>query len=153
MSEKKPGDYEVGYCKPPVATRFKPGQSGNPAGAKRKVTPTNLSEAISQALMKKQTVRINGRCRRIPRMEIIGEQITSQATSGDKSAIRDLLRHERDRLRYAPVPKADPDGPRKVVVSLNIGDEETQRRIEERMIEDGIQAARKKVGEEPSEDD
>jgi hypothetical protein len=37
-------------------------------------------------------------------------------------------------------------------VSLNIGDEETQRRIEERMIEDGIQAARKKVGE-PSEDD
>ncbi|MFM2257093.1 MAG: hypothetical protein RIQ28_940, partial [Pseudomonadota bacterium] len=43
MSEKKPGDYEVGYCKPPVATRFKPGQSGNPAGAKRKVAPTNLS--------------------------------------------------------------------------------------------------------------
>jgi hypothetical protein len=93
-------------------------------------------------------LRINGRCRRIPRMEIIGEQITSQATSGDKSAIRDLLRHERDRLRYAPVPKAEPDAPRKVVVSLNIGDEETQRRIEERMIEDGIQAARKRVGEE-----
>jgi hypothetical protein len=55
------------------------------------------------------------------------------------------------------VPKADPDAPRKVVVSLNIGDEETQRRIEARMIEDGIearmiedgiQAARKKVGEE-----
>jgi hypothetical protein len=32
-----------------------------------------------------------------------------------------------------------------VVVSLNIGDEEMQRRIEERMVEDGIQAARKKV--------
>jgi hypothetical protein len=80
MSEKKPGDYEVGYCKPPVATRFKPGQSGNPAGAKRKVTPTNLSQAIEQALMKKQTVRINGRRRRIPRMEIIGEQITSQVS-------------------------------------------------------------------------
>jgi hypothetical protein len=113
MSEKKPGDYEVGYCKPPVATRFKPGQSGNPAGAKRKVAPANLSEAINQALMKKQTVRINGRCRRIPRMEIIGEQITAQATSGDKSAIRDLLRHERDRLRYAPVPKAEPDARRR----------------------------------------
>ncbi len=86
---------------------------GNPAGAKRKVTPTNLSQAIEQALMKKQTVRINGRRRRIPRMEIIGEQIAAQATSGD---------------------------------------EETQRRIEERMIEDGIQAARRKVGEEPSDE-
>lgn len=26
------GDHEVGYAKPPVATRFKPGQSGNPRG-------------------------------------------------------------------------------------------------------------------------
>ena len=32
--------YEVGYGKPPVATRFKPGQSGNPKGAKRKVRPS-----------------------------------------------------------------------------------------------------------------
>ncbi len=25
-------DYEVGYCRPPLATRFRPGQSGNPRG-------------------------------------------------------------------------------------------------------------------------
>ena len=25
-------DYEVGYRKPPLATRFKKGQSGNPSG-------------------------------------------------------------------------------------------------------------------------
>jgi hypothetical protein len=25
-------DYEVGYGRPPIHTRFKPGQSGNPAG-------------------------------------------------------------------------------------------------------------------------
>jgi Family of unknown function (DUF5681) len=24
--------YEVGYCKPPIAPRFKPGRSGNPKG-------------------------------------------------------------------------------------------------------------------------
>ena len=27
-----PPKYEVGYGKPPAGTRFKPGQSGNPAG-------------------------------------------------------------------------------------------------------------------------
>ena len=26
--------YDIGHCRPPVATRFKPGQSGNPAGKK-----------------------------------------------------------------------------------------------------------------------
>jgi hypothetical protein len=30
MSEKDP--HEVGYARPPAATRFRPGQSGNPAG-------------------------------------------------------------------------------------------------------------------------
>jgi hypothetical protein len=38
-----PGSYEVGYSKPPVATRFKPGHSGNPRGrpkgAKNKCEP------------------------------------------------------------------------------------------------------------------
>lgn len=30
----RPG-YDVGYAKPPVGTRFKPGQSGNPKGRPR----------------------------------------------------------------------------------------------------------------------
>lgn len=55
------GDYEVGYGKPPVATRFKPGQSGNPKGARRKVRPSNLGEAVDAALMRRQTVMIDGK--------------------------------------------------------------------------------------------
>ena len=31
-----PGDYVVGRGRPPVASRFKPGQSGNPKGQPRK---------------------------------------------------------------------------------------------------------------------
>ena len=38
-SPKTSGDYEVGYGRPPVQSRFQPGQSGNPAG-KRKGQPT-----------------------------------------------------------------------------------------------------------------
>lgn len=37
--EKRDGDgaeeFEVGYCKPPQANRFKPGKSGNPRGRPR----------------------------------------------------------------------------------------------------------------------
>jgi len=28
--------YEIGYCKPPASTQFKPGQIGNPKGRKKK---------------------------------------------------------------------------------------------------------------------
>ena len=28
-------DYTIGYGRPPVATRFRPGQSGNPRGARK----------------------------------------------------------------------------------------------------------------------
>lgn len=38
MSDAREPGYIVGYCKPPVHTRFQPGKSGNPAGRpKRKV--------------------------------------------------------------------------------------------------------------------
>ena len=36
---KPPGQYDVGYGRPPVHSRFPPGQSGNPAG-RRKGQPT-----------------------------------------------------------------------------------------------------------------
>jgi hypothetical protein len=33
---ERPGDYDVGYAKPPKATQFKKGTSGNPKGRPRK---------------------------------------------------------------------------------------------------------------------
>lgn len=37
--DKLPVPYEVGYGKPPAATRFRKGQSGNPAGRPRRAKP------------------------------------------------------------------------------------------------------------------
>ena len=153
MSKKKPDDYEVGYCKPPVATQFKPGQSGNPAGAKRKAAPGSISEALHNALMKKEKVVVNGRRQRLTRCEIISEKLTIRATTGDAEATRDILRYERERLRYAPAQPPEPEQRRKVVVTLNLGDEEVTRRIQERMIEDGVKAAREKLENQPPDDE
>jgi hypothetical protein len=48
----QPHDYEVGYGKPPLETRFQKGQSGNPEGARRpratKSLPALLAEALSR---------------------------------------------------------------------------------------------------------
>ncbi len=148
MSSAKPRDYEVGYGKPPKATQFKPGQSGNPSGGNRKKAPTTLDEAMQQALQKKQVVMVNGKRKRLSRMTIISEQLTTRASSGDVAATKEVLRFERDRARRAPAQQPDPGQPRKVVVTLDLGDEETRRKIEEREIELALKATQEKLERE-----
>jgi hypothetical protein len=59
MKRKPPRDpdapYEIGYCKPPKHTRFKPGQSGYPSGRPR--GRRNLRTAVRDALKEKITMR------------------------------------------------------------------------------------------------
>lgn len=125
------GDYEVGYRKPPVATRFKPGQSGNPKGARRKVPPSNLGEAVDAALMRRQTVMINGKRKRMSRLEIMAERITLDAAKGDLEAQRELIKIHQFHT------KLERQSPRRgaadqiVDVHLKIGDEKTERKVEE----------------------
>jgi Family of unknown function (DUF5681) len=140
--------YEVGFCKPPKATQFKPGQSGNPSGGNRKKMPTSLDEAIQQALEKKQTVMVNGKRKRLTRLSIISEQLIARAASGDAAAMRELMRYARDRARRVSVQQPDLDEVREVEVTLNLGDEETRRKIEERQIEEGLKAARANLATE-----
>jgi hypothetical protein len=49
---QRAGDYEVGYGKPPLETRFQKGRSGNPEGTRRpretKSLPALLAEALSR---------------------------------------------------------------------------------------------------------
>jgi hypothetical protein len=49
-------DYEVGRGKPPVHSRFKKGQSGNPSGPR----PKNLAALLVEALNEKVVVTIDG---------------------------------------------------------------------------------------------
>jgi hypothetical protein len=54
-------DYEVGYAKPPVECRFKPGQSGNPRGrpkgSKNRPMPPELYEERLKAIILKEAYR------------------------------------------------------------------------------------------------
>jgi hypothetical protein len=44
---KGQGDYKIGYGKPPEHTRFRPGQSGNPAGRPRAAAHPNRQCAVT----------------------------------------------------------------------------------------------------------
>ena len=105
MSEDK-RDYEVGRGKPPVHTRFKKGQSGNPRGPR----PKNLSALLLDALNEKVVVTIDGERREITKREAIATQLVNKSTSADLRATKmltDMLK-DAEKKAGAPPPLAPP---------------------------------------------
>lgn len=79
-------DEKVGYGRPPKATRFAKGQSGNPSGRPKR-QKTSL-ELLRRELEKKVTVIEHGRQRRLTKAELITRQYVNGAVKGDKVALR-----------------------------------------------------------------
>jgi hypothetical protein len=83
----KPSD--VGYHKPPEATRFKPGKSGNPKG--RPKGSASLATDLSAELGEQITVREGGQPRRISKQRALVKSLMAKALQGDVRATTALL--------------------------------------------------------------
>lgn len=81
--------YEVGYGKPPKASRFKPGQSGNPKGRKKgKKSPARL---LKEILDEKITV-IEGQVeKKYSRLEAVFRQTVARTLKGEAKAASTLF--------------------------------------------------------------
>ena len=87
MSKKD--DYEVGYKKPPVATRFKKGQSGNPSGKPKKIAPELNPGKILQSIDNEEMiVKIEGKGKRMLKAEINFRQLFIKAIKGNLTDAR-----------------------------------------------------------------
>jgi Family of unknown function (DUF5681) len=82
-------DYEIGYKKPPVATRFKKGQSGNPGGKPKKIAPERNPGKILQSIDNEEMiVKVEGKRKRMPKAEIHFRQLFSKAIKGNLTDAR-----------------------------------------------------------------
>ena len=106
MSEDK-RDYEVGRGTPPVHTRFKKGQSGNPRGRPKKTLPGLLLAALNEPVF----VTIDGKRRKITKREVIVTQMVNNAAGADLRATKILIDMMKDIERKAGV--AAPPEPRR----------------------------------------
>jgi hypothetical protein len=86
-------EYKVGPGRPPREYQFKPGQSGNPKGAKRKPPSLlpDLKRLFEQALSEKVTLRQGDKERTLTMAETGIRQLIAQFAKGDRHARRDVF--------------------------------------------------------------
>lgn len=86
-----PKDYEVGYGRPPVGTRFRPGKSGNPSGRpKRKPSSRDIERKV--LLEDKVRVTVNGRPKMVDPLTASLMVLRKEALSGNPRALDRFLK-------------------------------------------------------------
>jgi hypothetical protein len=101
---------EVGYRKPPKASQFQKGKSGNPRGRPRQ----NPGIVAVFRKVSKQVVQTNGPNgkQRMTKLEASVTQLMNKATAGDLKAMKVLLQMA---SRFPELVK-DPEGPTKMII-------------------------------------
>jgi hypothetical protein len=99
------GDHNVGYKRPPVSGRWKPGQSGNPSGH-RKASKT-VAQSIDETLTRRMTIEEEGRAVTLTLQELILRNLGYAAAHQDMSAIK-ILFSLKDRYQDSSATKLDP---------------------------------------------
>ena len=94
--------YAANYRKPPLHTRFKKGQSGNPRGRPAK----NLPALLAAALNEKVTATENGERRQITKREAVIAQLVNKSAAAELRATKMLIDMLRDIEKRAEPPAA-----------------------------------------------
>jgi hypothetical protein len=100
MSETK-REYAANYRNPPLHTRFKKGQSGNPRGRPKKDLPALLVAALGEPVF----VTIDGERRKITEREAVITQLVNESAGANLRATKMLIDMMKDIERKT---EADP---------------------------------------------
>jgi Family of unknown function (DUF5681) len=94
------GVYTVGYGKPPLHSRFKPGNRANPAGRPRGAK--GLKTILARMLDRRVVVTEDGKRRRLTKRELGFARLVDKFAEGDMSAAKLLVEFELALERLAP---------------------------------------------------
>lgn len=89
MANKRKGDFQIGYGKPPKQTRFKAGQSGNPRG--RPSGTRNLKTDLAEELAERIAINEGGRRQAVSKQRGMLKQLMAQALNGDVRAASTVI--------------------------------------------------------------
>ena len=93
MSGKKKGPASpVGYGRPPVHSRFRKGQSGNPAGRRRQSEGERARKLILQEAFRMLNLREGDKITRIPALQAVLRSQIALAAKGNGPAQRAVVK-------------------------------------------------------------
>jgi len=84
----------VGYGKPPKATQFRKGKSGNPNGRPKRTK--NIDSLIERELDRVISVKEGGQEKRLRKREAIVMRLVANALKGDTRSIEYLVKYSRE---------------------------------------------------------
>jgi hypothetical protein len=79
----------VGYRRPPIHSRFKPGESGNPKGRPKVRKP--MGDIFDEALNERISIRAGDKIRRVSRKEAMVLALIQRGMKGDPRAIAAIM--------------------------------------------------------------
>ena len=88
---KATGTYAVGYCKPPVQTRCRKGQSGNPRGRPRGMTAGRAMALLLREAYRPVTVREGEKTRTMSALQAVLRSQVALAAKGNAAAQRTVF--------------------------------------------------------------
>ena len=125
MTNKNEQDRQVGYKRPPVATQFKPGVSGNPGGRPKKTK--SLQAEIRDELAELTTTADNGGGVTITKAKAVAKSLVNAAAEGNIRALAILLSCSAQRPD-SPDEQSEQDPPDDVEILDDFVDRELRRR-------------------------
>lgn len=78
-----------GAVSPPRSTQFKKGVSGNPNGRPKKTV--NTSKVLNKALRQRVKVNVDGKQKKVTKMEAMATQLANKGAQGDARATQQVL--------------------------------------------------------------
>lgn len=81
--------YGVGYRRPPKATRFQKGRSGNPKGRPKKTK--SFMSLLAEALDERVWINEGGRRKSISKRQALAKQFANKGAGGDIKAVKMLI--------------------------------------------------------------
>ena len=115
-SKRNRSDYEIGFGRPPKATQFKKGTSGNKKG--RPKGTKNIATLFHEAMHQRVAISENGQRRTITKIQAALTQLANKAATGDPKAIQASINIARE-LGYLKLP--DPSqGPEVIKFRLKV---------------------------------
>ncbi len=88
-SRKRKSEHVVGYGRPPKATQFKKGKSGNPKGRPKGSRP--IGAVLQEILGQRIAVTENGKTRRLPALEVMLRRLANDAMRNEPVALKLML--------------------------------------------------------------